>query len=150
MHSSVCWPLYFIYCLFGFFLGRGQKCATKNAHPDFAKRHILIFIAESDTPDPKPQPQILAWQILNSVNPDSVPVLSGSLSEILVLLYYICNIHLHVIARIQRGRGGGPDPLRCVRGGDLCGYLMGRRGVQRLFYLIFICFLSRSARQYYT
>ena len=29
----------------------------QNAHPDFAKRHILIFIAESDTPDPKPNPK---------------------------------------------------------------------------------------------
>ena len=41
-----------------------------------------------------------------------------------------------------RGGTGGPNPLplRFVRVGVLCGCLMGRRGVQRWFYLIIIIF----------
>ena len=51
-----------------------------------------------------------------------------------------------------RGGTGGPDtppPLRFVRGGVLCGYLMGRRGgpmVGFLPYLIFVKTFSGSLR----
>ena len=48
----------------------------------------------------------------------------------------------------MRGSRGGPGvrtPLRFVRSGVLCGYLMDRRGGPGCFYLIFI-FFSGSLR----
>ena len=55
-------------------------------------------------------------------------------------------------ARIQRGgvRTTPPPPMRFVRGGVLCGCLMGRRGVQGLFLSYYYIFLARIARQYCT
>ena len=69
------------------------------------------------------------------------------------LFRYACNCRCKVAKYFADPEGGpgGPDPLRFVIGGVLCGYMMSRRGVQKLFLSYFYnYFLARSARQYYT
>ena len=49
-------------------------------------------------------------------------------------------------ARIQRGGGGKPRPLRFVRGGILCRGLMGRKGGPTVVFTLLLSFFSGSLR----
>ena len=69
---------------------------------------------------------------------------------------HLCSVQIRIYYKRgsrggDRGSGNPPPPLRFVGDGVLCGYFMGRRGVQRLFLSYFYnFFLARSACQYYT